>query len=217
MLQIASEVGSPHGGRREAKCYPGFQGGICRNTIQYRHRWHRDLLIQAALDPAIDVMERSQAQVLDYFAFEVGKTGRRLLVVGVHDAATRPELESDLDIVFVTKSTVLNEPILSAARAIWATRHNPIAAGDRIRILTALERAETQSLNELASVVREPADGVEAILGMICSGELATSAHSGIRPEMKVWRRRPIELDALSGEARTPNRFFGCPQEAGKS
>lgn len=196
MLQVASEFGSAHDSRSEGRCYPGFHGGICRNPIQYKHRWHRDLLIQAALDPAIDVMERSRLEVPTCIAFEVGRADRRMLVVGVHDAVSRPTIESDLEILVVTRSAILVEPTLSAARAVWATRHHPIAAGDRIRILTAFEKAETQTLSHLASVVRDPAGGVEAVLGLICSGELMTSIRAGIRPEMRVWRRSSIELGA---------------------
>lgn len=217
MLQVASVVAPPHGDRCKGKCYPVFQGGICRNPIHYRHRWHRDLLLQTALDPVIDVMERSRMEVPDCLAFEVGRADRRVLVVGIHDAAARPTIESDLDTVLVTRSTVLNEPILSAARAVWATRHHPIAAGDRIRILIALEGGETQRLDDLASVVRDPAEGVEAILSMVCSGELATSFHAGIRPEMKVRRRSSITLGEPTGELRSPNYSFGCPQEAAKT
>lgn len=214
MLQIAKVVDPHRDGRRPETAYPGFYGGICRRPIRYRHRWHRDLLIQAALDPTIDLIERSQMDITDCLAFEVGKAGYRVLVLGVHDAAPRPKIESNLDIVLVTRSTVLNEPVLSAARAIWATRHHSIAAGDRIRILTALEQEETQSLNNLASVVREPAEAVETILSMICSGELVTAIRAGIRPDMTIWRRSSIALGAPPLELLAPHHSFGCPQEA---
>lgn len=192
MLQIASKAPPPAGNCLADARYPGFRGGVCRSPIRYRHRWHRDLLIQAALDPEIDVMEPAETDVPGCVAFVVRRAFRRILVVGVHDNSLRPEIVAQEPAVLVVRTTVLMEPFLSAARAVWATRHCLIAASDRVRILAHLDRVPEAGLHDLAALVRAPADGVDTVLGMACSGELSISLSDGICPQTKVRRRRPL-------------------------
>ncbi len=188
--------------------YPGFRGGICRHPIRYRHRWHRDLLLQAALDPAVDAMDPVEIEVPGCLAFVVQKGARRMLVVGVDDTTIKPVIECDLQIVHVARATVLSEPIASDARAVWATRHQIVAASDRVRILAAFEQVEQRTLSHLAACVRAPADGVDAILGMACLGELALAISDGIRPETRVWRRRSRDPSEVQERLSPGSRFL---------
>ena len=195
MLQTATTSHPPIESHPQNDRYPGFRGGVCRMPIRYRHRWHRDLLLQAALDPAVDEMGPSELAIPGCLVFMVRQANQRALVIGVHDDAPPQEMDGPLPFLHVTRTSTLIEPLLTSARAVWATRHRPIPASDRIRILTAFdERAEIQ-LRELAGLVRPPADGVDVVFGMACSGELSISLAKGIRPEMGVKRRQPGSTD----------------------
>ena len=199
MLQLSSRHLLSNISREPDARYPGFRGGVCRSPIRYRHRWHRDLLIQVALDPDIDAMEPAKMDVPGSLAFVVRRASSRMLVVGVHDRSPRPEIVAREPAVLVCRATVLMEPFLSDARAVWATRHCPIAASDRVRILAHLDRVSEAELRDLAALVREPADGVETVLGMACAGELSVSLSDGICPQTKVRRRRArpvVDADA---------------------
>lgn len=125
-------------------------------------------------------------------AFVVRQDFRRVLVVGVHDNSFSPEILAQQPAVLVLRATVLMEPFLSAARAVWATRHCPIAASDRVRILARLDQVPVAELHDLAALVRAPVDGVDTVLGMACSGELSITLSDGICPQTKVRRRRPL-------------------------
>lgn len=198
MLQNSLIYDQPPESPQARAKYPGFRGGICKHPIRYRHRWHRDLLLQAALNPTIDAMMPAEVDVDDCLAFEVRHAADRMLIVGV-DGIVRPVVERAMQVIFVTRATILADPIASDARAVWATRHHPVGAADRIRILAAFERSRQIRLCDLAALARVATDGIDTVLAMACSGELAISLSNGVHPEMDVRRRRlraPFDRDA---------------------
>lgn len=199
MLHVASKARQSAGNPAADARYPGFRGGVCRSPIRYRHRWHRDLLIQIALDPEIDAMEPAGMEVPGCIALAVRRASSRVFVVGIHDTSSRPEIFAQDPIVLVGRATVMMEPLLSDARSVWATRHLPIAASDRVRVLSHLDRVAEAELRDLAALVREPADGVDVVLAMACSGDVAITLSDGICPQTKVRRRQSRSTAGLNG------------------
>jgi len=169
---------------------PGFTCGLCSAPIRYRHRWHRDLLIQAALDPDIDGLE-PLADRTQQFAFVIRRGVSRAVVVALHDDMPRPLVKGSLPVIYVQRSNVVREPIVGAARAVWATRRYPVSATDRIRILATFDQSRQKSLRDLAGEVRVPAEGVDAVLSLVCEGVLAIRLQDGLSPHTKVSLRDP--------------------------
>ncbi|GEP01729.1 hypothetical protein [Methylobacterium haplocladii] len=172
--------------------HPGFSSFKTIRPILYPARWHRDLLIQATLDPAIEAI----GQV---FGAEAGRDelnldlilgGTRVLVAAMHDGDGRLLQERRPGAVVLAKSTVLAEPRAADARAVWATRGLAVQPGDRLRILIASEDGGSHPIRELAACVRHPdADPFETVLSLVCRGDLLIDMKDGLQPEAGIRRR----------------------------
>ncbi|WP_238225494.1 hypothetical protein [Methylorubrum aminovorans] len=150
--------------------------------MAYPQRWHRDLLVQATLDPAVSRIAPvpAEAQLHAPFTIFVWFGGKRRLLIAVRDQADVHSASSQPDSLVVTRSFVLQEPRCSVAREIWATRNVIVPPGDRIRILRELsEHAEGLPLGRLMDCVRgRETDPVEVVLALICAGQAAIEARS---------------------------------------
>ncbi len=195
---------------RISTALPGFTCGLCPAPIRYRHRWHRDLLIQAVLDPDIEGLEPLADRTLQ-FAFVIRRGTVRAVVVALHDDMPRPPVEGSLPVIYIQRSNVVREPIVGAARAVWATRRYPVSATDRVRILATFDQSRQKSLRDLAGEVRVPAEGVDAVLSLVCQGTLAIRLQDGLSPDTKVSLRGPtsrpsLELGRACEEVASPLR-----------
>lgn len=85
-----------------------------------------------------------------------------------------------------TPSTVRAEPRFSTARLVAECRRVRVGAGDRVRVLAALEEAGPLPLIEVASAVRASRDGVEAVLSLACEGLVAVALDAPLGPETPV-------------------------------
>lgn len=161
---------------------PGFRSFKTPAPVPYPQRWHRDLLVQATLDPAVTRIAPvpAEAQLHDPFMLFVWFGGRRRLLIAVRDQAADHSASSQPDSLVVTRSFVLQEPRCSVAREIWATRNVIVPPGDRIRILRELsEHAEGLPLSRLMDCIRgRETDPVEVVLALICAGQASVEARS---------------------------------------
>lgn len=170
---------------------PGFQSFKTTGPIQYPQRWHRDLLIQATLDPTISAIEPVAVQegCADSFCVHLTFGDRRRLVVAVRtdDTSEMPTILAP-DCLQIPRSFVLREPRCSVSREIWATRNAAIPAGDRIQILHALsEHPKGIALIRLmANVQPRSNDLVEIVLALVCVGQAEVETTALLSPESVV-------------------------------
>lgn len=172
---------------------PGFRSFKTAESIVYPSRWHRDLLIQATLDPEIVSIEQAFREKQDsyYFGIFVLVAGIRKLLVGVRDVNDLTSVDFPTDGVAVPRSYVLAEPRCSAARAIWSARSTLISPSDRVRILSLLsDRSDGVSLGLLASqLVGCERDPIAVVLALVCAGQAEIDISNSILPETLVRRR----------------------------
>ncbi|GEP01515.1 hypothetical protein [Methylobacterium haplocladii] len=172
---------------------PGFRSGKTIGAISYPQRWHRDLLIQATLDPAVAAIEQATSSQRGQDPFEVfvwfGGQRRRLIAVREASDFTMP---CATDTMVLARSFVLSEPRCSTARGIWACRNTPVSHGDRFRILGLLDQHSSGlPLRRLMECVRsETAESVDIVLAVICAGQAEVEIRSPLSPDITVRLRR---------------------------
>lgn len=169
---------------------PGFRSFKTTSAVYYPQRWHRDLLIQATLDPSISFIEPVPAarQSLDSFKVFIWFEGRSRLLVAVRNAIDLGVYASLPDALSLDRSTVLDEPRCSVARQIWATRTTQISPGDRIRILRELSESPGGApLGRLIECVRSnDADPVDIVLALVCSGQAEVELGAHLAPDTPI-------------------------------
>lgn len=165
---------------------PGFSSFKTTCPVPYASRWHRDLLIQVTLDPAIDKIE------YDHFAsgdedplhLRLISNGIIIHVTALRDTDDVPHRPDPSSRVFLRRSVVLMEPRVSDARAVWATRRLQVQIGDRLRILSVVGDGRRHSISDLVPSVRDRAyDPFEVILSLVCRGDLTIDLRDGLQPE----------------------------------
>jgi hypothetical protein len=91
-----------------------------------------------------------------------------------------------------TTATIRNDVRFQAARLIYDCRRRSVPAGDRVRILHALDDNGALPLVEISGLARASVDGVAAVLALVCEGLVEIEIQRGIVPEALVRRRKPI-------------------------
>ncbi|MGP9820038.1 hypothetical protein ACTZWW_08485 [Salinarimonas sp. NSM] len=102
-----------------------------------------------------------------------------------------------------TAATLRAEPRFTTMRLIASCRRVRVGAGDRVRILAALDEAGTLPLIEAASAARGAVDGVAAVLALACEGLVAVDLDAPLGPETPV--RRVSRICAIAGAVRAPS------------
>lgn len=179
---------------------PGFRSFKTRSPVHYPQRWHRDLLIQATLDPAIEAIEPhllAQDRQASFKVF-VWFGEKRFLVIAQRETVPVQNFGPTSDTLIVERAFVLGEPRCSVARTIWASRTVAVSPGDRIRLLRKLyDHPSGLSLERLMEGVRsETADPAEVVLSLVCSGQAEIETRSHLSPDTLVRLRatfRPPE------------------------
>ena len=172
---------------------PGFRSCKTVMAISYPQRWHRDLLIQATLDPTVAAIEQAASSPRGQDPFELfvyfGGQRRRLIAVREASDFTMPFAT---DTAVLSRSSVLSEPRCSTARGIWACRNTPVSHGDRFRILGLLDQNSSGlPLRRLMECVRsESAESVDIVLAVICAGQAEVEIRSLLSPDINVRLRR---------------------------
>ncbi|MCP1561413.1 UNVERIFIED_ORG: hypothetical protein M2438_000417 [Methylobacterium sp. SuP10 SLI 274] len=173
--------------------HPGFKSYKTIRPIPYPSRWHRDLLIQATLDPGVDEIDHIHPTDAGDGSLSLSMTanGSQVRVKAVRDAGGPLRQQPDADEILLTRSFVLAEPRASDARAVWATRNLKVKVGDRLRILVALADGRERRISDLVSCIRDAdADPFEAILSLACRGVLAIDLRHGLHPNVCVERSK---------------------------
>lgn len=188
ILDSSKGIGSPAIGQ-----HPGFKSYKTIRPIPYPSRWHRDLLIQATLDPAIEEIDHilpADARS-GSLSLSVTANGLKVRVTAVREAEGLLRQSPDAAEILLTRSFVLAEPRASNARAVWATRNMTVKVGDRLRILVALADGRERRISDLVSCIRDAdADPFEAILSLVCRGDLAIDLRHGLHPDVCVERSK---------------------------
>lgn len=173
--------------------HPGFMSFKTARPIPYALRWHRDLLIQVTLDPAIDEIdyEHPTSEGADSLNLRLIADGTAIRVTALRDSDGMPHLPVPHGEVLLQRSVVLADPRASDARAIWATRRLPIQIGDRLRILLAVSDGRQHSISDLVPSIRDRGyDPFEAILSLVCRGDLEIDLRDGLQPDARIARSK---------------------------
>lgn len=110
-------------------------------------------------------------------------------------AMTPVEVLDGRTFAIATAATIRAEPRFTTMRLIMACRRTPVAAGDRVRILHALDECGTMRLVDCAGAAVNHPDGVAAVLALACEGLIAVEIDRPILPETRVRRRKVAYSD----------------------
>ncbi|UIY43422.1 hypothetical protein [Methylobacterium radiotolerans] len=191
-----SRIDSPSDALRQSMPErPGFRSFKTAVPIAYPSRWHRDLLIQATLDPAIEAIEPGPAARFDpeIFQFFIQMAGVRQPLVAIRHADNLDGRVAGSGLV-KSRAHTLSEPRCTAARIVWAARKIQVSAGDRIRILKVFDEAKASVpfANAIDAAVGHAVNPAEAVLALVCEGQLEIDVSQPISPETLLRRRRSI-------------------------
>lgn len=172
-----------------------------------RTRLHADFLLVCEFDPSVAaVSEADEAIVVgdndlhapdyriecdhgsvlvDVLASAYGPTIERFRAIG--QAARAEGLAYRLE----TAATLRADVRFQAARLIYDCRRRSVPAGDRVRILHALDENGALPLVEVSGLAHASIDGVAAVLALACEGLVEIEIQRGIVPEALVRRRKP--------------------------
>jgi len=176
-------------------------------AIPIVHDLVRVALVQASLDPAVRAIE---------FISTVAAYGKIVALNSIifrHDAGRQvldiPEarplraiddeglalLASDqlgLSTLTLTGDDLKRQPLASNTSTVWACRHTPIRANDRVRALQALSDDGPMQLGRLSAELRWSIDPVGAVLSLACLDLIELDLVSiPLGPETIVRRRVP--------------------------
>lgn len=181
-----------HGGRSG---HPGFRSFKTPLPIRYPARWHRDLLIQATLDPAVETIEDGSGHHTDAMALVLTVQGLGRRVLAVRDGSCLPP-STGIEGIVVTRSYVLSEPRCSNARMVWSMRNSLVSPGNQLRVLAKLREhpgwMAIGRVSESLSVAN--ADPIEVILALACAGRIEIDLGRGFSPDTQVRHRSALEL-----------------------
>lgn len=186
---------------------PGFSSFKTVRPIPYAFRWHRDLLVQVTLDPTVDEIDHEghSPEGDDSLSLRLVWGGTAIHVTALRDTDDMPHRPTQHGRVLLRRSVVLAEPRASDARAVWATRRLLVQVGDRLRILLAVGDGRQHTISDLVPNIRDRGyDPYEAILSLVCRGDLAIDLRDGLHPDARI-----AGSEHLS-PARPPSRMVGC-------
>lgn len=186
---------------------PGFSSFKTVRPIPYASRWHRDLLVQVTLDPTVDEIDHEgpPSEGDGSLSLRPISGGTAIHVTALRDTDGMPHRPVPHGKVLLRRSVVLAEPRASDARAVWATRRLPVQIGDRLRILLAVGDGRQHSISDLVPNIRDRGcDPFEAILSLVCRGDLAIDLRDGLHPDAR------IAGSKHRSPARPPSRMAGC-------
>lgn len=185
-MQVEAIKANVHPVSTQTVRQPGFSSFKTACPIPYASRWHRDLLIQVTLDPVIDEIDYERPTSDDDASLNLRliADGTTIHVTALRDTDGTPHHQIATNRVFLRRSVVLIEPRVSDARAVWATRRLPVQVGDRLRILLAVGDGRRHCISDLVPNIRDHGyDPFEAILHLVCRGDLTIDLRDGLRPE----------------------------------
>jgi hypothetical protein len=169
------ELNFVHSGFYASKCIDG--------PISYPVRWHRDALVQLALDPSVISLHPIDGAPPAGAALAFGVVHRTgpLVTLLFERAPDDEELLATKGFAIITRAQADREPVRSTARALWAARSTPIPIGTRMRVLAAADRGLTFA--EAAEVVPNGEhDPFDVIAALVCAGALRVNLSSGLAP-----------------------------------
>jgi hypothetical protein len=172
---------------------PGFSSFKTVRPIPYASRWHRDVLIQVTLDPTVDEIDHEEPSPEDddSLSLRLMSGGTAIHVTALRDTDGMPHRPVPHGRVLLRRSVILAEPRVSEARAVWATRRLSIQIGDRLRILLAVGDGRQHSISDLVPNIRDRGyDPFEAILSLVCRGDLTIDLRDGLQPDALVARSK---------------------------
>ena len=174
---------------------PGFRSFKTPDPIRYPARWYRDLLIQATLDPAVEIIEEFPGHPTDAMGLILQVQGVRRRVLAVRDGIRLPP-SSGIEAVIVTRSYVLSEPRCSNARMVWSMRNTLVSPGIQLRAIAKLrEHPGWMAIGRLSvDLSGSCAEPVEAILALACAGRIEIDLSHGFSPDTQVRHRSAQEL-----------------------
>jgi hypothetical protein len=155
-----------------------------RTSIPLQSRLHRDVLVQASLDPLVRIIEflpeirfRGISVALDSTvlhrddgSFMLRIEGHRSVRNEHEEGAMRSALrQRGISILDITTAEIRVEPRLTNAREVWACRDFHVTMADRMRILHALEDEGPQSIKALQHVACTSADLASALCSLACA------------------------------------------------
>lgn len=176
--------------------------------LSARTRLHADFLLVCELDPAVTAVAEADETIAvgkgdlhspDYrIECDAGS-----ILVDVLASAYAPTIArfqtvehtarvQGLPYRLETAATVRNDVRFQAARLIYDCRRRSVPAGDRVRILHALDENGALPLVEASGLAHASLDGVAAVLALACEGLIELEIHRGIVPEALVRRRKPF-------------------------
>ncbi len=167
---------------------PGFTSFKNVLPIRYPRRWHRDMLIQLVLDPAVTIIESSSIDCgqSDFcVTVRTATDALRLIATRDMDGICEPLPDGSIR---VPRSNVLRQPRAGTARMVWAARGRPVPAGDRLQLLMAIEsHVEGVAVGSLlAASPRSPAAQAEAVFALACEGLVTIDLTRPFSPSTRV-------------------------------
>jgi hypothetical protein len=176
--------------------------------LSARTRLHADFLLVCELDPRVTAISEGDETIVvgeadlhapdyriegddgsvlvDVLASTYDRTIERFRTIeqAAHQQALAYRLE--------TTATIRHDVRFQAARLIYDCRRRSVPAGDRVRILYALDDNGALPLVEVSGLAHASIDGVAAVLALACESLVEIEIHRGIVPEALVRRRKPI-------------------------
>lgn len=168
--------------------YPGFSSFKTQQSIHYRHRWLRDALIQASLDPHTIELAPSSTAEQDLpagieFAFR-RRTAAGLGIVLVTQIGKDLEgLIDDERVTVVTRIELSREPIFTAARTIWGQKRLAVDGAERYRAIDAVESRGSALMHQVVDALRDDSvDPIHQVCSLIANCYLTVDLRSPIGP-----------------------------------
>lgn len=166
--------------------YPGFVCFKSQSPVHYPHRWQRDALIQAALDPAISAIRPLPAEMLrghaDFgFAITINTRPLACLITDTICAPTTAEQNSS--ILTISRAALKAEPLWSTARAVWSKKRLLIPPAVRYHALEIASKDDEGATAEQIVAAFPPFGGNEAVdylCAMLASGFLVGDLTLGL-------------------------------------
>lgn len=176
------------GSESQADVARGFKSFKTLVAIPYPCRWHRDFLIQATLDPAIDAINPHICGPHERFSIAVSTKSSTHVLIAVRDRLSHLDEESHPIPKLITRSFVLAEPRCSTARAIWAARATQVAPRDRINILRMLgEQSDGVCLAAASDRVTDHSiDPIQSIFALACAGQIEIDISTPLSPDTHI-------------------------------
>jgi hypothetical protein len=189
--------------------YPGFTSFKSEAPIHYPRRWHRDALIQAALDPTISSLRPTPFPLADLptpaeFAFLAVVGGVTFLTVVTNgDRVIQTVSDWSGPLSIVQRFELLARARFTAARNVWSRKRLAVNPVDRfLAIQRCRERTPDATVTDVMPALRSSfSDPIDQVLAMLAQGYLVADLTNGLTPDtvlrvgpmaMTPSRQRPV-------------------------